>query len=76
MGLRHTTVYLMYLSHDCLSDVFAKIDTKKFMEIFIEWVKEVVEEKTGKCISIDGKAVRGATDKINGGNIQEEQQIK
>ena len=56
-------------SHDCLSDVFAKIDTKKFMEIFIEWVKEVVEEKTGKCISIDGKAIRGATDKINGGNI-------
>ena len=56
-------------SHDCLSDVFAKIDTKKFMEIFIEWVKEVVEEKTGKCISIDGKAIKNATDKINGGNI-------
>ena len=26
-------------SHDCLSDVFAAINPKKFMEIFIEWTK-------------------------------------
>ena len=38
------------------------------MEIFIEWTKKIVKEKTGKVISIDGKAVRSATDKINGGN--------
>ena len=56
-------------SHDCLSDIFAKIDSKKFMEIFIEWTKEIVKIKTGKNISIDGKAVRNATDKINNGNI-------
>ena len=56
-------------SHDCLSDLYAKIDSKKFMQIFIEWVKEIVKNKTGKIISIDGKAVRNATDKINGGNI-------
>lgn len=55
-------------SHDCLSDIFAKIDCKKFMEIFIEWTKELVKERTGKMISIDGKAVKSATDKINGGN--------
>ena len=56
-------------SHDCLSDVFALIDSKKFMEIFIEWTKDVVKKKTGKNISIDGKAIKSATDKINNGNI-------
>lgn len=56
-------------SHDCLSDVFAAIDSKKFMEIFIDWTKEIVENKTGQKISIDGKAVKSATDKINNGNI-------
>lgn len=56
-------------SHDCLSDLYAKIDSKKFMEIFIEWTQELVKNKTGKIISIDGKAIRSATDKINGGNI-------
>lgn len=56
-------------SHDCLSDLYAKIDSKKFMKIFIEWVKEIVRKKTDKKISIDGKAIRAATDKINGGNI-------
>ena len=56
-------------SHDCLSDVFAAIDSKKFMEIFIEWTKEIVKNKTGKNISIDGKAIKSATDKINNGSI-------
>ena len=56
-------------SHDCLSDLYAKIDSQKFMQIFIEWVKELVKNKTAKIISIDGKAIRNATDKINGGNI-------
>lgn len=56
-------------SHDCISDLFASIDSKKFMEIFIEWTKEIVKNKTGKNISIDGKAIKSATDKINNGNI-------
>ncbi len=56
-------------SHDCLSDVFASINSKKFMEIFIDWTKELIQTKTGKNISIDGKAIRSATDKINNGNI-------
>lgn len=56
-------------SHDCLSDVFGAIDSKKFMEIFIEWTKEIVKNKTGKHISIDGNAIKSATDKINNGNI-------
>lgn len=56
-------------SHDCLSDVVGAIDSKKFMEIFIEWTKEIVKNKTGKHISIDGNAIKSATDKINNGNI-------
>lgn len=56
-------------SHDCLSYLFARIEPQKFMEVFIEWVKEVVKIKSGGNISIDGKAVKSATDKINGGNI-------
>ena len=56
-------------SHDCLSDLYASIDPKQFMKIFIEWTKEILEKKTGKKISIDGKAIKSATDKINNGNI-------
>ena len=55
-------------SHDCLSDVFAVIDSKKFMQIFVEWTKEIIQMKTDKNISIDGKAVKSATDMINSGN--------
>ena len=56
-------------SHDCLSDVYASINPQKFMEIFIEWTKDIVKLKKGKILNIDGKAVREAQDKINGGNI-------
>ena len=55
-------------SHDCLSDVFAAINPKEFMDIFIEWISGVVEKQTGAIIAIDGKAVRSARDKINRGN--------
>lgn len=54
-------------SHDCFSRVFAIINAKKFMEIFIDWIKEVVKEK-GRFLSIDGKAVKSATDRVYGGN--------
>ena len=56
-------------SHDCLSDLYASIGPKQFMKIFIEWTKDILEKKTGKKISIDGKAIKSATDKINNGNI-------
>ena len=54
-------------SHDTLSRVFAIIDSKKFLEIFITWIKEIIEAN-GLHISIDGKAIKSARDKINGGN--------
>lgn len=54
-------------SHDTFSRVFALIDSKKFLEIFIEWIKQIVGQK-GQHLSIDGKAIKSARDKINGGN--------
>ena len=54
-------------SHDTLSNVFAVIDSKKFLEIFIDWIKEIVKDN-GLHLSIDGKAVKSARDAINGGN--------
>ena len=59
-------------SADTLLRVFAIIDAQKFMEIFSKWIKEVINKKINedekKAIAIDGKAVKAATDKINGGN--------
>lgn len=63
LGLKYGTP-----SHDCLSRVFAIIDPKNFMNLFIEWIKEIVKENGG-FVAIDGKAIRSATDKINNGNI-------
>lgn len=54
-------------SHDTFSNVFRNIDSKKFMELFIDWIKEIVEQK-GTHLAIDGKAIKSARDKINGGN--------
>ena len=34
----------------------------------MKWITSIVELKTGTIISIDGKAVKSARDKINGGN--------
>lgn len=54
-------------SHDTLSKVFSMIDNKLFLEIFIDWIKEIIGNN-GLHLSIDGKAVKSARDKINGGN--------
>ena len=55
-------------SADCLCDLFSMLDPIEFMEIFIEWVKEIIGRKTGLMIAVDGKAIRSARDVINGGN--------
>jgi predicted transposase YbfD/YdcC len=55
-------------SHDCLSDLFAVIDPQGFMDVFVEWISEITASETGRIIALDGKAVRSARDKINGGN--------
>lgn len=39
------------------------------MTLFIEWTKNLILEKTGKHIAIDGKAIRAATKKSEKGAI-------
>lgn len=62
-------------SADTLLRVFAVINPKQFMKIFSKWVTDVIKSKgqSGKIkrevIPIDGKAIKGATDKTNNGNI-------
>lgn len=56
-------------SHDVFSDVFRLLDVKRFMELFVEWTKQLAYAKTGKHIAIDGKAVRAATKKAENGKI-------
>lgn len=55
-------------SHDTLSNVFNIIDSKKFLLLFIDWIKEIVKNN-GVSLSIDGKAIKSARDKINNGNV-------
>lgn len=82
-------VYFLNLNEDCfvnelnlengtpptLLKIYSLIDPKEFINIFVSWVKSIVEEKNNqlknkyKIVSIDGKAIKSATDKINGGNI-------
>ncbi len=55
-------------SHDTFSRVFSLINPKEFMDVFIEWIKEIVGQK-GLHIAIDGKAIKSARDKVNNGNV-------
>lgn len=63
-------------SADTLLRVFALINPENFMKIFSQWISDVVKQKSKsssnnfmKVVPIDGKAIKSATDKINGGNI-------
>ena len=46
-------------SHDTFSNVFRSIDFKKFMELFIDWIKDIISSK-GNHLAIDGKAIKSA----------------
>lgn len=74
----HTLLSLEYgtPSADTLLRVFALINPENFMKIFSQWISDVVKQKSENSsnnsmnvIPIDGKAIKSATDKINGGNI-------
>jgi len=62
-------------SPDTLLRIYSLIDPEEFMKIFVKWVENIIKEKNEqlnnkyKLIPIDGKAIKSATDKINGGNI-------
>ena len=55
-------------SHDTFSRIFSLINPNKFMNIFIEWIKDIVGQN-GLHIAIDGKAIKSARDKVNNGNV-------
>lgn len=61
-------------SPDTLLRIYSLLDPDEFMKIFVKWVENIIKEKNEqlnnryKLIPIDGKAIRSATDKINGGN--------
>ena len=50
-------------------NVFRLIPAEQFLEIFLKWINCIVSEQSGKQIIIDGKAIRGATEKCIYGNI-------
>ena len=62
LGLKHGIP-----SHDVFSAVFRVIDPEKFLICFIEWISTAADIK-GKHISIDGKAIRAACEKIHNRN--------
>ena len=61
-------------SPDTLLRIYSLIDPEEFMEIFVKWVENIIKDKNAqlnnkyKLIPIDGKAIKSATDKMNGGN--------
>lgn len=62
LGLKHGIP-----SHDTFSRIFRLIDPKVFMHAFIDWMYSVITLRN-EHIAIDGKAVRAATEKIEGKN--------
>ena len=61
-------------SPDTLLRIYSLIDADEFMKIFVKWVENIIKQKNEqlnnkyKLIPIDGKAIKSATDKMNGGN--------
>ena len=55
-------------SHDTFSRVFSIINPNEFLNLFINWIKEITNQK-GLHVAIDGKAIKSARDKVNNGNI-------
>ena len=61
-------------SPDTLLRIYSLINPEEFMKIFVKWVENIIKNKNEqlnnkyKLIPIDGKAIKSAADKINGGN--------
>ena len=63
LGLKHGIP-----SHDTFSRVFRLINPKTFMQVFIDWTYTYIS-LVNEHIAIDGKAVRAATEKVEGKNV-------
>lgn len=64
---RHMELKSGIASEATVSRMLNGIDGEMFALAFMEWVAEILKER-GIHIIIDGKALRGATEKIKGGN--------
>lgn len=49
------------------NNVFRLIPAESFLTIFLIWINEIIQNKTGKQIIIDGKAIRAAAEKVTNG---------
>jgi len=50
-------------SHDTIGRVFAALDSKRFQECFTRWVSTICGSLAGQVIAIDGKTMRGSSDR-------------
>lgn len=66
---KHLNLWNGIPSPGTFRNVFRVIKAENFLEIFLKWINEIIREKTGKQIIIDGKAIRAATEKCTNGNI-------
>jgi predicted transposase YbfD/YdcC len=55
-------------SHDTFRNVFAAIDSRKFLDLFARWTSGVCKSLDGEIVAIDGKALRGT--KVDGSDIK------
>lgn len=52
-------------SHDTFARLFSRLDTKRFHECFLNWIRAVSEFVDEKIISIDGKTLRRSIDRAS-----------
>lgn len=65
---KHIPLKAGIASEPTISRMLSGIDEEIFALTFMEWTAEILNE-TGIHIIIDGKALRGGTEKIKGGNV-------
>lgn len=65
---KHIPLKAGIASEPMISRMLSGIDEEIFALSFMEWTAEILNE-TGIHIIIDGKALRGGTEKIKGGNV-------
>ena len=53
-------------SHDVLGRVFSMLDSDQFSQCFTNWVNEISLLSDGEVVSIDGKTLRGSSEKSSG----------
>jgi len=50
-------------SHDTFARIFSLINSEKFQECFVSWMKSVARKTDGEVIAIDGKSLKNSYDK-------------